>query len=784
MQNLKLQFRIQNYLMLSILAFVAMPIFASEIYINPRSQEIKTDEQFEISVFLDTEGENINTIDGRIIFPKDLLILEEIKDGNSIINFWIKKPKTESDNQIIFSGIVPGGYVGKQGLVFSAIFQSKNEGIGIIEAYQTRVFLNDGKGTEANLTTSNFQFIVSKEFSSTQILPTQITDTNSPELFSPIISQDSIIFDGKYFLVFATQDKGVGISHYEILEKGQQGSLRQFLNQEEWQIKESPYLLRDQKLKSYIYIKAVDKVGNERIITIFPQNPLKWYENYFVLFTIFMGITLIAWKYIKKLHSAPSLFNIILIVISLASPISVLAADLYFSPTTNSYNVGQVFSVDLYISSMENAINAASGMISFPPDKLEIISLSKDNSVFNLWVSEPTFSNNTGLITFEGIVLNPGFIGPAGKIININFKAKEAGNAPLIFYSSSALANDGQGTNVLANIGSGNYTIQSKLVPLIENVSLKAFIPLCPSSPTHPNSEKWYSDNNPKFIWEIPENVTGIRLLADHQPTTPPIVFYSELISEKLLENLTDGVWYFHVQFQNNFGWEEASHFKFQIDTTNPLFFEIKAKEGKKTTNSQPTLIFEAVDEMSEIDYYEIRIDQKPLIKIEEAEYKMPIQSLGIHTIIVKAIDIAGNSTLAITEIDILPIEETISGCSQIVPLNTSLLLGKVVTSPIIIRMNGLTIDLFTIITVFLVLILIMIFGMLRVWTQMKPLTGKIKLVRAEKSMNQIFKTLKEEVKRIAKLNYTHNASEKENTIYDKLKKVLKKIIKRLKDKK
>ena len=48
----------------------------------------------------------------------------------------------------------------------------------------------------------------------------------------------------------------------------------------EWMTAESPQILTDQKLKSFIYIKAVDKFGNERIEIIPPKNPQKWYENY------------------------------------------------------------------------------------------------------------------------------------------------------------------------------------------------------------------------------------------------------------------------------------------------------------------------------------------------------------------------------------------------------------------------------------------------------------------------------------------------------------------------
>ena len=39
-----------------------------------------------------------------------------------------------------------------------------------------------------------------------------------------------------------------------------------------WQDAESPYLLGDQSLTDYIYVKATDKAGNERVEMVLPQS--------------------------------------------------------------------------------------------------------------------------------------------------------------------------------------------------------------------------------------------------------------------------------------------------------------------------------------------------------------------------------------------------------------------------------------------------------------------------------------------------------------------------------
>jgi len=283
-----------------ILAFtfcIKVIVFAAELNLISHTQEINVGQQFQVDVILNTEGEQINAIEGKITFPRDLLELKKINDGNSIINFWIEKPKSAPDGQVVFSGIVPGGYNDNQGLILSITFLAKKEGSGLIEIQNAKTLLNDGKGTEAKLKIFNFQFLISKEVLTTQFSVPEIKDLEPPENFKPEITSDPTIFEGKYFLVFATQDKGSGIDHYEVLE-----SRNQKIENRNWRTVESPYLLKDQKLKSFIYVKAVDKAGNERIAILAPRYSLKWYEKWenWIIIIIVTFILYLLWKVIKS----------------------------------------------------------------------------------------------------------------------------------------------------------------------------------------------------------------------------------------------------------------------------------------------------------------------------------------------------------------------------------------------------------------------------------------------------------------------------------------------------
>lgn len=127
---------------------------------------------------------------------------------------------------------------------------------------------------------------------------------------------------------------------------------------------------------------------------------------------------------------------------------SVIAAEINFSPTSGTYHVGDTIKVKVIISS-DKSVNAVSSNIYFPFDILSLTSLSKSSSIVNLWAQEPSYSNNTGLVNFEGVILN-GYTGNSGNILTLVFKIKKVGTANLYFKDVSILANDGNATDIFS----------------------------------------------------------------------------------------------------------------------------------------------------------------------------------------------------------------------------------------------------------------------------------------------------------------------------------------------
>lgn len=286
--------KFRTLVFLSILFFLcsATSVFAAEIFFDAGIEELTANQEFQADIVLNTEGEVINAVEGSILFPEDSLWLVEAIDGNSIINFWIERPALKSHGKVVFSGIVPGGYVGDRAHLFSLVFKTRKEGYGAIEFQGVRVLKNDGIGTSAETKISNVQFFASGQSPRSQLSDPKMKDTERPESFVPEIAKNPALFDERWFVVFATQDKASGIDRYEVKESRQM-MVSVFVK---WIPAESPHVLADQELRSFVWIKAVDKAGNERIIKIEPKHPLAWYENYekWIIIIVIVGLLIIA----------------------------------------------------------------------------------------------------------------------------------------------------------------------------------------------------------------------------------------------------------------------------------------------------------------------------------------------------------------------------------------------------------------------------------------------------------------------------------------------------------
>ena len=222
------------------------------------------------TITLDTQGQVVNAIELHLAFDPKEFSIAAMNDGGSVVTAWIVKPTFSNDaGTVDLSGIIPGGIDTANGKIVSFIMTAKQTGAtGEFAVSSAQVLLNDGHGTPAPLT------VVARPFSASSNAGTVGgsvgLDLRAPDPFMPEVSRDPDLFGGKYFLVFSTTDQGSGIDHYEVLEAPQGESAGDITA---WQTAVSPYLLRDQALASDIYVRAVDRTGNLRMVKIAASVP-------------------------------------------------------------------------------------------------------------------------------------------------------------------------------------------------------------------------------------------------------------------------------------------------------------------------------------------------------------------------------------------------------------------------------------------------------------------------------------------------------------------------------
>jgi len=350
------------------------------------------------------------------------------------------------------------------------------------------------------------------------------------------------------------------------------------------------------------------------------------------------------------------------------------SAQLSITPATGSYAVGQTFTASVTLNSGGGVgVNAADGELSFDPAMLSVQSVSKNNSIFNLWTSNPSFSNTAGTVDYSG-GSNDAYTGSAGDVVDVTFKALAAGPATVKFNSATALAADGQGTNVLAGNTGAAYTLGGAASPAPtpsapaegSQSSAAANIPsaapytvtITITSPTHPNPTQWYNSNSPSFTWTLTPDVAGVSVAFDQSPDTYPKRASQGLLSSKQYSNIADGTWYFHARFEDSVGdWSDPVNFQINVDASSPLPFAVTAAPGAGISG-RTNLVFSATDTVSGIDHYVALFDSVTsstvsLSDLQNGVYTAPPLLPGNHVVQITAYDKAGNYTSESTQFEI-----------------------------------------------------------------------------------------------------------------------------------
>ncbi|HEY4515188.1 MAG TPA: hypothetical protein VJJ22_03475 [Candidatus Paceibacterota bacterium] len=249
--------------------FSPITSFAARLYFVPAEFVVEVGQTYSIDLMLDPEGEDINAVEVDIDYSEINTSFINAPTGKSIISLWVESPHIKNTN-IYMAGVMSGGFSGfitpldnklGPGIVTSLVFRPQREGTGSLDIKLAKLIKNDGKGSVAKVEIASATVsIVKNTKSEEQPNLYDYNDDYPPDVFMPVIIKSTSLYDGKYTLIFHTNDADSGVEHYEVRE-----------GEGDFHRASSPYLLEDQKLGGIIYVRAIDFAGNARTVDIDPK---------------------------------------------------------------------------------------------------------------------------------------------------------------------------------------------------------------------------------------------------------------------------------------------------------------------------------------------------------------------------------------------------------------------------------------------------------------------------------------------------------------------------------
>jgi hypothetical protein len=252
---------LKSILIIALLISIPKITFGADLFIKTPKEEYKIGEQFIVSVEVVSEKEMpINAMDLRIGFTKETLKFVNSMERNSIISFFVDRPRVENGD-IFFSGITPGGFYGvidpivdpekvQTVKIIDLIFEPIREGRAEVYLEEGSLYRADGTGLTLNFTDWPKIVSVTGDIFESKI---DLNDEFPPLPFEMNIFKDKNISKNS-ILVFETSDEESGIDYYEIYEEGRKP-----------QISNSPYILKNKPPRGVITVKAYDKAGNVQV---------------------------------------------------------------------------------------------------------------------------------------------------------------------------------------------------------------------------------------------------------------------------------------------------------------------------------------------------------------------------------------------------------------------------------------------------------------------------------------------------------------------------------------
>lgn len=327
--------------------------------------------------------------------------------------------------------------------------------------------------------------------------------------------------------------------------------------------------------------------------------------------------------------------NLFLLFYFLALARPVQAADILLQPVEKSVQAGQFFTLDIVVDPKNDTLDTVRAIVSFSKDKLKTVYF-KLGEAFPLSAPGNFINNQSGMLS-EGGAIFGGSISKKEIFGTITFLALQPGQAMVKATKNSRLIQAGKEKINLGNLGQAAVSIQpGELKPA----------PIIIESKTHPNPEQWSNKNDVELSWRMAEGLKEpLRYLYNFSQNPESAPETTIETTSLQLNQVADGVWYFNLKANNDDPiLSQVASYKIMIDTAPPKKFLPLLEKNIISSNETATLRFDAQDETSGIDFYEVGIDHSGFQKTTSPK-KIEKLDAGEHLITVRAVDKAENVT-------------------------------------------------------------------------------------------------------------------------------------------
>lgn len=235
-------------------------VFGAQLYLTASRDTASVGDTLLVHAVLDTEGEQLNAVDGSIILSAKGTY--EFSTAGSVLTIWPTTPSLSQDGKkVSFIGGVPDGFHSSQAKVFDIAVTMNETGELQLVPDHIVAYKNDGKGTPVSVATRNVHIQVTPAAKDVDPInewnSAKTADTVPPLPFTISLGKDTTVYEGKQFITFSTTDEGSGIDYYEVKE-----------NMYAPEKNSGVYILKNQIAPETVTVSAYDKAGNVRIETV------------------------------------------------------------------------------------------------------------------------------------------------------------------------------------------------------------------------------------------------------------------------------------------------------------------------------------------------------------------------------------------------------------------------------------------------------------------------------------------------------------------------------------